>query len=232
MSRALAIVLCLAALAAAVWLVRRSPESGDPTALAPAARPRDAGSPREGAPARDRMPGVPSLPGAQGGLADAPPRAIAPAPVAPGGAAAGDDDGDTEKLIAMALGDRDPTNRAAAIGDLSLAKDPQPFLPVFEKAADDQDPEVRLAVVGALAQLGENAPVALLDRFVDDADPEVRLEILDVLADLAEEDALPARARPLLEKASRDRDEDVRARAGEILEYLDQLSGASEGDGE
>lgn len=241
MSRRLAIALSLVAAVVAVLLLRGrgappAPESAEPkpARVEPrvgAARSRDGGDEAAGNAGAARHRQMPS--------GERPSRAkLQPAPFpslghAPAAERADTDDpqnlADLQKLIHTATEDPDPTERAAAISDLALRDDFANVLPVFYKVAKDQDPDVKLAVVTALGELGEAAPIDLVAQYASDRDPEIRLEALSVVESLAEEESTANAVAPILNRATHDPDEDVRDKANEIVE---QLSGDSDADDE
>lgn len=225
MSRRVGILLGLLLIATLVVLFRGgtpTPEEraaagrGEPTALVPrAARPApfergagDAAAPRS----RAQRLAPRRLEPVSGPLGDLRRQ--------PGAGVEGEDE--VTLLIRAATEDPDPHNRAAAIADLSLLDELDVVLPVIQIAANDQDPDVKLAVVSALAELGEAAPIDLLTRFADDPDPEIRLEVLSIVENLSEEDSVPGLVRPILDKATRDPDEDVRDKALDIVEVISE----------
>jgi HEAT repeat protein len=175
------------------------------------------------------MPGAPDA----GGRAEVlQPRPL-PTPVpGRGGTGPGDapDDDDLELLIRTAMEHPDPLERAAAISDLALEDDLEVVAPVLQHASADEHQDVKLAVVMALSQFGEAVPLDLLNQYANDPDPEVRLEVLDLVADLSEEDGIPGVAKPILDRAMRDPDEEVRSRAAEIQDYLNEVAGESDSD--
>lgn len=208
----------LIAIAAILFLRSGGDDAGDriagrerpgPMATAKAGQPgtlRDA----NGGPKRLKLASKP-LPGAAREMADPnyTPRAY--------------DEADIPKLMKTVEEDPDPTERAAAITDLSLL-DPAQALPALQKGAKDPDDDVRLAVVIAIGRYGDQAPIDLIAQFSQDPDPEMRLETLDVIESLLDEEAISIRLRQFVEVAARDPDEDVRDRAQDILNQLDEVS--------
>jgi len=131
-------------------------------------------------------------------------------------------DSDLNEAIRKATQDPDPEERASAIGDLALQEDMEPIIPVLKVAAGDPDSEVRLAVVAALGEFGADAvPMDLVNQLAQDSDPEVRIEVLGLLETWADDETWQ-QLRPLVARATRDSDEDVRDRADMIIYQNDE----------
>lgn len=123
------------------------------------------------------------------------------------------DPDDFPALKRMALEDPDPDRRLAAVTLLGASDDPQ-AIPVLAEVLKDQDEEVRLAAIQSLADMTGEVPVEVLgNAALNDPSPDNRYEALEALADLGG----PA-ARPYLERALHDPDEDVASLAESLLE--------------
>ncbi len=123
------------------------------------------------------------------------------------------DPDDIPALKRMALEDPDPDRRLAAVTLLGASDDPQ-AIPILAEVLKDQDEEVRLAAIQSLADMTGDVPVEVLgNAALSDPSPDNRYEALEALADLAG----PA-ARPYLERALHDPDEDVASLAESLLE--------------
>jgi hypothetical protein len=232
MTRLVTIALCLILLGLAVWMLRGGPGGVEEARRATSdVTNADVGRDRPAAPGGMGAP-MPGAPDAGGRAEVLQPRPL-PTPVpGRGGPGPGDapDDDDLELLIRTAMEHPDPLERAAAISDLALEDDLEVVAPVLQHASADEHQDVKLAVVMALSQFGEAVPLDLLNQYANDPDPEVRLEVLDLVADLSEEDGIPGVAKPILDRAMRDPDEEVRSRAAEIQDYLNEVAGESDSD--
>ncbi len=134
------------------------------------------------------------------------------------------DPDDIPALKRMALEDPDPDRRLAAVTLLGASDDPQ-AIPILAEVLKDQDEEVRLAAIQSLADMTSEVPIEVLgSAALNDPSPDNRYEALEALADLGG----PA-ARPYLERALHDPDEDVASLAESLLE-LDRES--DEGPGQ
>ncbi|GIW45762.1 MAG: hypothetical protein KatS3mg077_3044 [Candidatus Binatia bacterium] len=123
------------------------------------------------------------------------------------------DPDDIPALKKMALEDPDPDRRLAAVTLLGASDDPQ-AIPILAEALKDQDEEVRLAAIQSLADMTGDVPVEVLgNAALNDPSPDNRYEALEALADLA-----GGAARPYLERALHDPDEDVASLAESLLE--------------
>ncbi|MCX8073486.1 MAG: HEAT repeat domain-containing protein [Candidatus Binatia bacterium] len=133
------------------------------------------------------------------------------------------DPDDIPGLKRMALNDPDPDRRLAAVTLLGASDDPQ-AIPILAEVLKDQDEEVRLAAIQSLADMTGDVPVEVLgNAALSDPSPDNRYEALEALADIAG----PA-ARPYLERALHDPDEDVASLAESLLELnIDEEEGAS-----
>lgn len=133
-----------------------------------------------------------------------------------GEAMVSDFDADPDDLPALkeiALNDPDPDRRLTAVTLLGASDDPQ-AIPILGEALKDADEEVRLAAIQSLADMTEGVPVDLLGTAaLSDPSPDNRYEALEALADTGD----PA-ARPYLERALQDPDEDVASLAESLLE--------------
>ncbi len=228
MSRRPSLLLVAIALASlsVLWWLRGTPEPEPPQGAGARASSPQRAAPAAKGPADPRPAGDPSL-SARQRIERAAGGSLADAPVPPAGvdldAEREPDNWKQEELDAMirtATLDPDPIARAGAVSDLSLEDDLIAVLPAIQQAAADPDPDVKLAVVEALGRLGEAAPIDLLTRFLNDPDAEIRLATLDAVENLSEEDSVPALVAPLLQKATQDRDEEVREKARDIIARL------------
>ena len=164
-----------------------------------------------------------------GGQAGDTVRRLKPVPGSGGGAEAegeaapSDFDPDPDDIPALkqvALHDPDPDRRLTAVTLLGASDDPQ-AIPILAEALKDADEEVRLAAIQSLADMTEGVPVDLLGTAaLSDPSPDNRYEALEALADAGG----PA-ARPYIEKALQDPNEDVASLAESLLE-LDSDSSA------
>jgi hypothetical protein len=128
-----------------------------------------------------------------------------------------EDPDDLPSLKRMALEDTDTERRLAAVTLLGASDDPQ-AIPILAQALQDQDEEVRLAAIQSLADVTGEVPVDVLgNAALNDPSADNRYEALEVLADAA-----GAAARPYIEKALRDSDEEVREFAQSLLENEDE----------
>lgn len=138
------------------------------------------------------------------------------------------DDAELQKMIHAATEDPNPSERANAISDLALRDDVENVLPALRQAAKDPDPDVKLAMVTALGEMGEAAPIDLVAQYASDGDPEIRLEALSVVEGLVEEEGTRDAVAPILNKARHDPDEEVRDKANEIVEQMSEDSSGEE----
>ena len=226
MPRRFALIVSLFVLLLAVWLFRG--RGDEPAESRRADKPRVASVERhkELPPARDLGAAAPPAASAPERL-KRPPGAKhldAVVPMRPrddsAGAPADPGPDDVEQMIRTATEDPDPTERAAAIGNLSLLDDVNVIVPVLRQASSDTDADVKLAIVTALSELGEDVPMDLLTQFANDPDPDIRLEVLGVVESLSEEETTAPRVAPLLRNALRDPNEDVRDKAQDIVESM------------
>ena len=137
------------------------------------------------------------------------------------------DPDDTVALANIALHDKDPERRLAAVTMLGSSDDPA-VLTTLSQALSDEDDEVRMAAIQSLSDFTGDAPVDLLSKVVvDDPSPDNRYEALEALSDLGGD-----RATSAIQKALNDPDEDVRALAEGMLDmeetYQDSTENAPE----
>jgi hypothetical protein len=124
-------------------------------------------------------------------------------------------DEDPEDIPAMrkiALDDKDPDRRLAAVTMLGASEDPE-AIPVLTQALSDSNEEVRMAALQALSDFTDEPPVDAIQNALNDPDPDIRFEALSVLADVGGQPA-----RNAIEKALNDPDEDVRTLAEGIMD--------------
>jgi hypothetical protein len=131
-----------------------------------------------------------------------------------------EDPDDIPTMKKIALGDKDPDRRLAAVTMLGASEDPD-AIPALTQALSDSDEEVRMAALQALSDFTDEPPVDAIENALNDPDPDIRFEALGVLADVGGEPA-----RNAIEKALNDPDEDVRNLAKGIMDlestYEDQ----------
>jgi hypothetical protein len=131
-----------------------------------------------------------------------------------------EDPEDIPTMKQIALGDKDPDRRLAAVTMLGASEDPE-AIPALAQALSDSDEEVRMAALQALSDFTDEPPVDAIENALNDTDPDIRFEALGVLADVGGEPA-----RNAIEKALNDPDEDVRNLAKGIMDlestYEDQ----------
>jgi hypothetical protein len=130
-----------------------------------------------------------------------------------------DEEQEIAKLEKAALSDTDPGERASALARLGMLTDEARARSVALSVLDrEQDLEVLREALNIL-ELQDEVPRERLMTFVNGARPaEVRLQALDLLADTRSGDAA---FRRLVSGLTRDRDAEVRERARELLEELD-----------
>jgi|SRR5579862_2841452 len=146
------------------------------------------------------------------------PRLGGEAPNAPDAAGNGDgeidvDPDDIPALANIALHDKDPERRLAAVTMLGSSEDPA-VLTTLAQALSDEDDEVRMAAIQSLSDFTGDAPIDLLSKVVvEDPSADNRYEALEALSDLGGD-----RAASAIQKALNDPDEDVRALAEGMLD--------------
>jgi HEAT repeat protein len=131
-----------------------------------------------------------------------------------------EDPDDIPTMKKIALGDKNPDRRLAAVTMLGASEDPD-AVPTLAQALSDTDEEVRMAALQALSDFTDEPPVDAIENALNDPDPDIRFEAVGVLADVGGEPA-----RNAIEKALSDPDEDVRNLAQGVLDlestYEDQ----------
>lgn len=131
---------------------------------------------------------------------------------------------DIPTLKKMAVDEGDAEKRLEAVTMLGATEEPE-VVPVLGQALADEDPEVRLAAIQALADFTGDAPFDLLGKAaLDDPDADNRYEALEALSDL-EDDRIQVYAKQALQ----DPDEDVRGLAESILGLDDTPGGQADG---
>jgi len=131
---------------------------------------------------------------------------------------------DIPTLKKMATDEGDVEKRLEAVTMLGATEEPE-VVPVLGQALADEDPEVRLAAIQALADFTGDAPFDLLGKAaLEDPDADNRYEALEALSDL-EDDRIQVYAKQALQ----DPDEDVRGLAESILGLDDAPEGQGEG---
>ena len=132
-----------------------------------------------------------------------------------------EDPEDIPTMKKIALGDKDPDRRLAAVTMLGASEDPE-AIPALAQALSDSDEEVRMAALQALSDFTDEPPVDAIENALNDPDPDIRFEAVGVLADVGGESA-----RNAIEKALNDPDEDVRNLAQGVMDlestYEDQV---------
>jgi hypothetical protein len=123
-----------------------------------------------------------------------------------------EDPADLSAMKKIALGDKNPDRRLAAVTMLGASEDPE-AIPALAQALSDTNEEVRMAALQALSDFTDEPPVAAIENALSDPDPDIRFEALGVLADVGGE-----AARNAIEKALNDPDEDVRNLARGIMD--------------
>lgn len=123
-----------------------------------------------------------------------------------------DDADDIPAMKKLALEDKDPDRRLAAVTMLGASEDPE-AIPALAQALSDSDEEVRMAALQALSDFTDEPPVEAIESALNDPAPDIRFEALSVLADIGGE-----RLRTAIESALNDPDEDVRNLAEGILD--------------
>jgi HEAT repeat protein len=146
-------------------------------------------------------PNAPAPPAAQSGPGNANDTFVNPQPE------------DIPSLKTMALHDKDPQRRLAAVTLLGASEDPE-VIPVLAQALADQDEDVRMAAVQSLADFTGEAPIDAIEGALNDPSADVRYEALEVLSDIGGD-----RARRAVQRALTDPDEDVQELAQSILEF-------------
>jgi hypothetical protein len=124
-------------------------------------------------------------------------------------------DVDTDDISAMkqiALGDKDPDRRSAAVTELGTSDNPE-AIPVLAQALSDTNEDVRMAALEALSDFTDEPPVEAIESALNDPAPDIRFEALMILADIGGE-----RARNAVERALNDPDEDVRDLAEGVMD--------------
>lgn len=119
---------------------------------------------------------------------------------------------DMTVLKNMAINDKNVDRRLEAVTLLGATEEPD-VVPVLGQALSDEDPEVRLAAIQALADFtGDGAFDYLVKAVTDDPEADNRYEALEALSDLEED-----RATIYAKQALEDPDEEVRDLAESIL---------------
>jgi hypothetical protein len=123
-----------------------------------------------------------------------------------------EDPEDIPTMKKIAVEDKDPDRRLAAVTMLGASEDPE-VIPVLAQALSDTNEEVRMAALQALSDFTDEPPVDAIENALHDPDPDIRFEALGVLADVGGESA-----RKAIERALNDPDEDVRNLAKGIID--------------
>jgi hypothetical protein len=135
-----------------------------------------------------------------------------------------EDPEDVPTMKKIALADKNPDRRLAAVTMLGASEDPE-AIPALAQALSDTDEEVRMAALQALSDFTDEPPVDAIENALNDPDPDIRFEALGVLADVGGEPA-----RHAIEKALNDPDEDVRNLAEGIMDLESVYEDATPSD--
>jgi hypothetical protein len=230
-SRAAAIVFGAAVIVALVYVGRPAPQTARTRGIAKPSKPSDRVRARleqlraehpdwtvgRALQARPGIPAVPagSRPQNSAGAGTSPETLAGASPqdVAANNAQLLDEDlEDVSAMKKIALGDKNPDRRLAAVTMLGASEDPE-AIPALAQALSDTNEEVRMAALQALSDFTDEPPVDAIENALSDPDPDIRFEALGVLADVGGK-----AARNAVERALNDPDEDVRNLAKGIMD--------------
>ena len=80
--------------------------------------------------------------------------------------------------VAERLASADPAVRAATAAELGAARAPARLDLLIERLAAESVPEVVIALLRAIGQLGSARELSLLAQYIDHADPRVRATVI------------------------------------------------------